>query len=402
MSKVRLRQQNTLLLRGTLLAVSTLTVMAGATISPSLPAIQAHFSDVPAVDVLARLVLTLPALFIALGAPLAGLLVDRWGRKPLLVACILLYAVAGVSGVYLDALTPILIGRALLGLAVAGIMTASVTLVADYFEGDQRASFLGLQAGFMAFGGFIFLTAGGFLADVSWRGPFFIYLFALVVLPGVLWSLYEPQRESSTSGNTPDVPMPWAALALIYGFGFVGMIVFYMVPVQLPFYLEQSFSATPGQSGLAIAAMTLVAGVTALFYKRVKRNLGYVSIAALAFLVMGGGYAFIGYAGNFLLVVAGLMVAGLGAGLLMPNANVWATSVAPAATRGRALGGLTAALFLGQFLSPLVVQPLTAATSLGMTFVVVGLVSVGIAVGLTLIIRLSRGRVAAPLVERQP
>lgn len=47
--------------------------------------------------------------------------------------------------------------------------------------------------------------------------------------------------------------------------------------------------------------MTLIAGVTALLYKRVKGNLSYVSIAALAFLVMGGGYAFIGYAGNFLL-----------------------------------------------------------------------------------------------------
>lgn len=400
MSDAPLRQQNTLVLRGTLLAVSSLTVMAGATISSSLPAIQAHFADVPAVDVLARLVLTLPALFIALCAPLAGVLVDRWGRKPLLVVCVLLYAAAGVSGVYLDALTPILIGRALLGLAVAGIMTASVTLVADYFEGDQRASFLGLQAGFMAFGGFIFLTAGGFLADISWRGPFFIYLFALVLLPGVLWSLYEPKRGNLTSRNVPDVPMPWAALALIYGFAFVGMIIFYLVPVQLPFYLEQRFSATPAQSGLAIAAMTLVAGVTALLYKRVKRNLGYTSIAALAFLVMGGGYAFIGYAGDFLLVIVGLVVAGLGAGLLMPNANVWATSVAPAAARGRALGGLTAALFLGQFLSPLAVQPLTAASSLGMTFVIVGLVSVGIAVCFLVITRVSRARTSS-VVERQ-
>jgi MFS family permease len=110
MSDAPSRQQNTLVLRGTLLAVSSLTVMAGATISPSLPAIQAHFADVPAVDVLVRLVLTLPALFIALGAPLAGVLVDRWGRKPLLVVCVLLYAAAGASGVYLDALTPILIG----------------------------------------------------------------------------------------------------------------------------------------------------------------------------------------------------------------------------------------------------------------------------------------------------
>ncbi len=400
MPNVPVRQQNTILLRGTLLAVSSLTVMAGATISPSLPAIQAHFTDVPAVDVLARLVLTLPALFIALGAPLAGVLVDRWGRKPLLVVCVLLYAVAGVSGVYLDALTPILIGRALLGLAVAGIMTASVTLVADYFEGDQRTSFLGLQAGFMAFGGFIFLTAGGFLAGISWRGPFFIYLFALVLLPGVLWSLYEPPRGSVTSRNVPDAPMPWAALALIYGFAFVGMIVFYMVPVQLPFYLEQRFNATPAQSGLAIAAMTLMAGVTALLYKRVKGTLSYISIAALAFVVMGGGYAFVGYAVNFPLVIVGLVVAGLGAGLLMPNANVWATSVAPAVTRGRALGGLTAALFLGQFLSPLVVQPLTAASSLGTAFKVVGLVSVGIAVCFLVITRVGRARPSS-VVERQ-
>jgi MFS family permease len=140
---------------------------------------------------------------------------------------------------------------------------------------------------------------------------------------------------------------------------------------------------------LAIAAMTLVAGVTALLYKRVKRNLGYISIAALAFVVMGGGYAFIGYADNLSLVVIGLVVAGLGAGLLMPNANVWATSVAPAVTRGRALGGLTAALFLGQFLSPLVVQPLTAASSLSMTFVIVGLVSVVIAVCFLVITRVN-------------
>lgn len=78
----------------------------------------------------------------------------------------------------------------------------------------------------------------------------------------------------------------------------------------------------------------------------------------------------------------------------MPNANVWATSVAPAVARGRALGGLTAALFLGQFLSPLVVQPLTAASSLSMTFVVVGLISAGIAMSLLLITRVGRTQAA--------
>jgi hypothetical protein len=43
-----------------LLLISTLTVMSGATIAPSLPAMGEHFADVPNVDYLVRLALTLP------------------------------------------------------------------------------------------------------------------------------------------------------------------------------------------------------------------------------------------------------------------------------------------------------------------------------------------------------
>lgn len=69
-----------------LLFAATLTIMAGATIAPSLPAMREHFSALPQRDVLVRLVLTLPALVIALTSPLMGVLSDRWGRKPLLLA----------------------------------------------------------------------------------------------------------------------------------------------------------------------------------------------------------------------------------------------------------------------------------------------------------------------------
>ncbi len=75
----------------TLLLISTLTIMSGATISPSLPAMQRAFSDVANADVWVRLVLTLPALFIVIRAPLAGMITDKFGRKPLLVAATVLY-----------------------------------------------------------------------------------------------------------------------------------------------------------------------------------------------------------------------------------------------------------------------------------------------------------------------
>jgi MFS family permease len=82
----------------TLLCISTLTVMAGATIAPSLPSMQEFFKAIPNADYVVRLALTLPALFIALGAPIVGILIDRVGRKPILLAALALYGIAGCSG----------------------------------------------------------------------------------------------------------------------------------------------------------------------------------------------------------------------------------------------------------------------------------------------------------------
>ena len=107
----------------TILLGSTMTAMAGATIAPALPEINLVFQDVPDADLLVKLVLTLPALLIAIGAPFSGFLSDRWGRKPVLITALILYGLAGTSGYVLDSMFGILVGRALLGVAVAGSTT---------------------------------------------------------------------------------------------------------------------------------------------------------------------------------------------------------------------------------------------------------------------------------------
>lgn len=348
----------------TLLAASTLTVMAGATIAPLLPAMQERFAGAANADLLVRLVLTVPALLIAVCAPVAGVLVDRVGRKPVLLASVVLYALAGGSGLVLGNLYAILAGRALLGVAVAGVMTSAIALIADYYSGEARARVLGLQAAFVGFGGVVFLTFGGLLAGVGWRLPFLIYLVALLLAPLVALVLSEPAGARSPSpGGGPSeglegaAPTPFLMLAVIYALAFVGMIVFYLIPTQLPFYLRDLSGVGAAGSGLAIALSTLVAGTVSLGYRRIKARLGYGTVAVLTFFLMGVGYGFVGLAGGLGPVLAGLVVGGAGVGLLMPNLSTWLTSCAPVALRGRALGGMTTAIFLGQFLSPVASQP---------------------------------------------
>lgn len=368
------RDPNSFLVKATLLLVSTLTVMAGATIAPSLPAMRQHFSAVPNADYWVRLVLTVPALFIAIGAPIAGGFIDRFGRKGLLAASVFLYGLAGSSGFLLNSIDFILVGRVLLGLSVAGIMTTATTLIADYYLGAARAQFLGLQAAFMGFGGMVFLTLGGFLADINWRLPFLIYLLAWLIFPFILLVLPEPSRNRSTQSAeaVPSDPIPWMLLVMTYGIALVSQIVFYMIPVQLPFYLQQLVNANASQSGLAIALTTLATSISALSYQKLKARFTFTNIYTITFVLMGIGYLIISVAPSYALVLIGLAIGGLGVGLLMPNMNVCLTSATPVVLRGRILGGLTTSFFLGQFISPLISQPLSLQVGLGATYGLAG------------------------------
>jgi MFS family permease len=374
---------NSFAIKAILLWVSTLTVMAGATIAPSLPAMQVHFAEVPNAPYWVRLILTVPALAIAIGAPFVGALIDRLGRKPLLTAALIVYGLAGSSGLWLDEIAPILLGRAFLGVSVAGIMTTAIALIADYYTGSARGQFLGLQSAFMALGGVIFLTVGGFLADLNWRAPFGIYFIALVLVPCVLLVLPEPSRKVSNEGTSvleEPAHLPINLVVLTYAIALLSQIVFYLIPTQLPFYLKELVSANSSQSGMAIALTTLFSAISSLSYQRIKSRLTFINIYGLAFLNMAFGYALVSFAANWGLVLPGLAIAGLGLGLLMPNMNFCLTSIAPGLLRGRVLGGLTTSFFLGQFLSPLASQPLSQAVGLKATYGYAGAVMAVMAV----------------------
>ncbi|ELZ05940.1 MFS transporter [Natrialba asiatica] len=376
------------LAQGTLLLASMLTIMAGATISPALPAIQREFSTAPNAPVLVGLVLTMHGLFIAVGSPAIGALADRHGRRWLLLVSTVIYALAGGSGFVLDSLVAILVGRAVLGLAVGGIMVTVTALITDYYETNRRETILGRQGACMSLGGVVLLPLAGVLADISWRAPFLVYTVALVLLPAMAFALPEPTRRDPTGDRPTSINelrhtlarFPLRTLALIITLGLIGQIIFYMIPVQMPFYLEAQTGVRGSLIGTALAVSTGAGGVASLLYGRIRRSVSVIGIVALTFAFMSMGYLIIGVSGTFFGIVAGLVFAGAGSGFLLTNLNAWIAAVTPESVRGRALSGLTSAFFLGQFLSPLVVRPVSDIVGLGGTFLSVGVVLAGGAV----------------------
>ncbi len=280
----------------------------------------------------------MPALIIAFSAPFSGFLADKAGRKPLLIFGLILYAFAGITGLYLSDLYILIAGRALLGIAVAAIMIASVTLAGDYFTGKARNQFLGFQASFMAAGGIVFLVSGGLLADIHWRWPFAMYAFSLVILLMVLFFIHEPAYLKEIQRQNTVARLPLNAILIISTIVFMGMLMFYFIPVQLPFLLTSVLNTGNAEVGFAIGIGTLASAISALIFKRFKDFAGFSSLMAVAFALMAIGFYFISKSETNITMLPSIFISGLGLGIFILTSNLWIMQTAPVELMGYCFG----------------------------------------------------------------
>ena len=307
------------------------------------------------------ILLSIPALFIILGAPFVGWMSDNIGRKGLLNASLLVFGISGASGYFADSFFFMFVGRAVLGLSIAGIKTATVAMVGDYYEGAERNKIIGWQGSAMKIGGVIFMLLGGFLANFNWQAPFLGYMLAFVILPGGFIALSESlpaARQSQLADSDLNLPaIPFWPATYVFISAFFASGLFFITPVQLPFYLQNAFSASPFEMGAAIALGNTVGASSSLVYHKFKSRMNFVAIYAVIFLSMALGYFVVAMATSYAAALAGMVVAGIGFGLYVPNHSSWILSIVSAKRRGFGVGIVTTAMFLGQFSAPILVQP---------------------------------------------
>lgn len=343
---------------GVLLIAAAWLAPIGATLfAPVLPDMIKHFSSVPHADLLAPIALVTPALMVALFAPLAGLLIDRIGRKQLLLAAFSIYAIAGVAPFWIDDLYLIIASRCVVGIAEAGVLTASTALICDYFTGDRRAHWLSIQFGSASLVATVCFVVAGLLGGFDWRAPFLVYGLTIIFVPLVLIMIFEPGR---TATAPPIAASPAVVDQKLFSPRFVmGLfltlicgILFAVLPVHISLVLSERGFSDPAMLGLASAfgSIGVVAGA-GLFRFQSKRSIG-----GLLFIVMvaqAAGYAVLYTQPSLQGGIVGMFVNNVGCGISLPLVIAFTMGKLPHAYRGRASGLWTSVFFIGQFLSPI-------------------------------------------------
>ncbi|MGQ0567620.1 MAG: MFS transporter [Gemmobacter sp.] len=354
-----------LLVTVAVLLLASLTIMANATIAPSLPGLRDHFADVEGIDTLAGLLLTLPSAAIMLTAGGIGWLADRVNRQWLLVGAAAAVALGGASGLLAQTLPQMLVGRFVLGIGVAGTMTLALTWGADLWQGPARARYLGMQGATMSAGGVVVMLLGGALATLHWRGAFAAYLVVLPVAALAIYALAPHVRARSARGRVAaeaaEGRFPWRAFALVGPLAFLFMLIFYIMPTRGPFLLSDMGLTNPALIGAAMALLTLASIPGALLYGRLRRHVSAMAVFAGSYGFMGAGLLLVGLSSGLPGAMAGIVLTGIGMGPSLPNYSTYFMGFVPPGMRGRASGLLTTAFFAGQFASPLASAPLVAA-----------------------------------------
>ena len=373
-----------------LLIASVMPVMAIISLVPVLPLLLREFAGVPGASMLVPVMMTVPALCVALFSPIAGWIADRTGRKRLLVAALVAYAGFGVLPLVLDDLRHLIVARVALGLAEAVIMTVATTLLGDYFRGEQRERWFATQVAVTSVSAIVLIAVGGALGQMfGSRGPFGLYLLALPIAFAAAAILFEPDVRKEEPGASEVFPwtriLPLVVITLGVG------LVFYTTIVQLGPILELSGRVSPAAIGGAGAAANIGMVIGSAIFGKLK-NWSGPRLLALGLFIAALGYSSAALLDGFLPIAAAAVVTCVGCGILLPNMLTWTVRQLPPTVRGRGTGIWTGAFFLGQFAAPIVSGAMGAALG-GLRSVLIAYAAVALVGALmTALLALRRGK----------
>ena len=334
---------------------------------PSLPGIARHFdADYAVVQLTVSLYLAATAIF-QLGIGPAS---DRFGRRPVMLACFGLFMVGSLATIMAPTIEFLLAARVLQAFAAAGIVL-SRAIVRDTVSTEDAASQIGYVTMGMAVVPMIAPAIGGMLDEAyGWQAAFMLTLgFGAVAFLVVFLDLGETNhhRSSSMIAQFRTYPVLFRSRRF-WGYTLTAAFTsgtFFAFLGGGPYVATEILGLRPSQYGLYFALLSAGYMAGNFLSGRYARRIG-INLMMLA----GNVVTAIGMIVSLCLFSAGfdhplslfgpVAVVGVGNGLTLPSANAGIVSVRPqlagsASGLGGALqigGGATLSVLAGALLTP--------------------------------------------------
>jgi len=331
-----------------------------------------------------QMMAAMPGIGLVVGGIASSWTIDRLGARALLIYALFAYMLLGSAGLYLDNLAGLCVTRLLLGLSAAGIATSANTLIGHFYEGAARGRMISAATVVGSLLCVVTMLASGEIAEVAgWRAPFSLY----IVAPLILWlaALFgipritvrgEVSADGEKGGTMIVIARLWPYYLLITSL----YVVLMMTSTQVSFLLAENGITRPVIQARVLGTASAFLVIGALIYAWVQGRFGANAAFRLGLLTLGVGIVGFGLAHDAVSASIAAASKGLSSGLLNSGFIHMVINRAEPHLRGRALGIMTSAMFMGDFINPLVVHPIKELLGLQAAFHILGtLVLAGLA-----------------------
>lgn len=354
-------------------AITLTGILANTLINAPLPDIIAELGVEPSGAGLVVAGASIPGIVMA---PVIGLLADRFGRRQVLVPCLVIFGIAGLAVAVAPTYGLLVAARLAQGVGSAGLINLAVVVLSDFWDGPDRVRVIGWNAAVLTVSVAVLPAVGGLLAEgFGWRWALAPYGLALVTAVAVF--LLVPDVTLGAPLGLGDqlrragavLRQPRVAGSVLYG-GAVFVLIFGLFLTALPLLLESRFGLSAGARGLVLSAPAIGSTIAALSLGRMRRRFGARRLVLVATGLFTVAFAVIGVTPVLWILPVAAVIYGLGEGSTIPTIQEVVASSSPTESRGAVVAVWVGSARAGQSVGPLLVGAALAVTQPGMVFVI--------------------------------
>jgi len=309
-----------------------------------LPVMPLYLLDIGGSEGQVGLILGVTAGTALLFRPLTGWVADRHGRKPLLLAGNIDFALSMALYPFARAVAPLLGVRSLQGAGLSAVSTAGSTMVADLAPPLRRAEAMGVYGVAVNVSSAIGPLLGATIAIQAGFNAVFAVSGAIAIVGVVLTSrLREPSRPAAPEGGTPFTLISRDALFPAS----IALCLFPPIGVVLSYVAVFADAEGLGNPGLFFLPYSLTLVVVRVLAGRLADRYGRIPVLLPAILAFIAALLVIASANHVLVLLLGALLLGLGFGIAHPTILAMAVDRAQPGRQGASMSTLIGAFDIG-------------------------------------------------------
>jgi MFS family permease len=190
------RQRRTILVGGCIALMAVIASVSGLNVAQPELTVAFDASQTEVLWFINIYTISLAALLLPLGA-----MSDRWGRRPVLLAGLLVFGLASAAAGLATSSEIMLAARFLSGVGAAMIMPVTLAVITSTFPDEERSKAIGVWTGVAGGGGILGMYLSAVLVDLaSWRWLFVLPVVLVVVAIVMALRSIPNSREASGHG----------------------------------------------------------------------------------------------------------------------------------------------------------------------------------------------------------